>query len=49
MVMPTYIAQQMQSLLNYPRGATAAIVLLVLTGVLMAVSLWAGDRRRPSL
>ena len=47
MVMPTYIAQQMQHLLNYPRGATAAIILLVLTGTLMAISLWAGERRRP--
>lgn len=47
MVMPTYIAQQMQTLLNYPRGATAAIVLLALTGVLMTVSIRVGERKAP--
>ncbi len=45
--MPIYIAQQMRTLLNYPLGATAAIVLLVLTGVLMLVSVWVAERRDP--
>jgi putative spermidine/putrescine transport system permease protein len=45
LVMPTYISQQMHTLLNYPRGAAAAIVLLVFAGVLTGLSLWVGERK----
>jgi putative spermidine/putrescine transport system permease protein len=47
LVMPTYIAQQMRTLLNYPLGATAAMVLLFLTALLMIVSVWVAERRDP--
>ena len=45
LVMPTFIAQQFISVLNYPRGATGAILLLIVTGALMAVSIWLTERR----
>lgn len=48
LVMPIYIAQQIQTLMNYPRGATAGIVLLVVTGVLTTVSLRIGERKAPA-
>ncbi len=46
-VMPIFIAQQMRTLLNYPFGSAAAIVLLILTGMLMMVSIRVAERREP--
>ncbi len=44
LVMPTYIAQQMRTLLNYPLGSAAAIILFVCTVVLTMLSLRVGER-----
>lgn len=45
LVMATYIAQQIRGSLNYPAGATAAVVLLVLTGALAAAAMRLGRAR----
>lgn len=45
LVMATYIAQQIRGSLNYPAGATAAVVLLVLTGLLAGGAMRLGRMR----
>jgi len=44
LVMPTYIAQQMRTLLNYPVGSAAAVILFVCTVALTILSLRVGER-----
>lgn len=39
LVMSTYISQQIRTVLNYPFGAMAAVILMVVTGVLTIVAL----------
>jgi putative spermidine/putrescine transport system permease protein len=46
LVMTTYISQQMRTLLNYPRGATAAIVLLLFVGTATLIALRVGEPNR---
>jgi putative spermidine/putrescine transport system permease protein len=48
LVVTTYISQQMRTLLNYPRGATAAVILLLFVGALTLLALLIGEPRSRS-